>query len=170
VPPVIVDTNVPIVANQKSEQASPACVQACIKKLQDIQQSQYVLVIDAQWKIINEYKQRLNQSGQPGVGDAFLKWVLTNWMNPTRCVSVSITPQEDTFAEIPAEPILRTFDPSDRKFIATALAHPQKPPILNAVDTDWWHYQLILAHHDIQVEFLCPDMMQGVDLILLQTP
>jgi hypothetical protein len=165
VQPVIVDTNVPIVANQNSEQASPACVQACSRKLQEIQQGRYILVIDDQWKIISEYKHRLNQSGQPGVGDAFLKWVLTNWMNPTRCVLISIIPQADTFAEIPTDPILQTFDPSDRKFLAVAFAHPQKPPILNAVDTDWWHFQHVFSQYGLRLEFLCPDAMQNPQII-----
>ena len=164
-PPIIVDTNVPIVANRKTQQASPACVQACIRKLQDIQQGRFILVLDNQWRIIKEYKHKLHESGQPGVGDEFLKWVLTNWMNPKRCELVPITPQEDTFAEFPPDQTLQFFDPSDRKFVATALAHPQKPPILNAVDTDWWHYQRILAQHGLQIEFLCPDTMQNAEII-----
>jgi len=37
------------------------------------------------------------------------------------------------------------------------VAHPEHPPILNAVDSDWWHHQDALARHGVRVEFLCPD-------------
>ena len=48
----------------------------------------------------------------------------------------------------------------DTNVPTVALTHPQKPPILNATDTDWWHYHLVLAPHRVQIEFLCPDAMQ----------
>lgn len=169
-PPVIVDTNVPIVANRKSQQASHVCVQTCIKKLQEIQQGRLRLVLDTQWQIINEYKNKLHQSGQPGVGDAFLRWVLTNWMNPNCCDLVSITPQQNSYVEFPQDQALQSFDLSDHKFVAVALAHPQNPTIINAVDTDWWQYLILLARHHIQIEFLCLDEMQNVQLIVPPTP
>jgi hypothetical protein len=85
------------------------------------------LVLDDMWRIIGEYMQNLRRSGEPGVGDAFLRWVLTNKDNPQRCDLVTITPVENDFREFPADAALSDFDPSDRKFIAVALAHPQKP-------------------------------------------
>ena len=167
---VIVDTNVPAVANRKSEQASPTCVLTCIKKIREIQQEEYILVLDDQWQILSEYKSNLDESGQPGVGDVFLKWTLTNWSNPNRCEMVKITPHPVfSFTEFPQDEALYAFDLSDRKFVAVALAHPQKPPVLNAVDTDWWHYHLILARYGIRIEFLCLDTMQGAEIISLQT-
>lgn len=89
---VIVDTNVAIVANRKAPQASAQCVLQCIQTLQEVTTTG-VLVIDDGWRIITEYKKNLQQSGQPGVGDAFCKWVLTNWRNPSRCETVTITQQ-----------------------------------------------------------------------------
>jgi hypothetical protein len=88
---VIVDTNVAVVANKKTAQASPACVMACISTIQEIRKQQ-ILVLDDDWRILREYIANLRSAGQPGVGDAFLKWVLTNRDNPQHCEQVHLTP------------------------------------------------------------------------------
>lgn len=155
---VIVDTNAAIVANGKSPQASPECVINCVRRLRQIQQNE-ILVLDDRWLIIQEYKNKLYDTGQPGVGDAFLKWVLTNQFNPQRCQRIQITElSQDNFAEFPKDPNLDRFDRSDRKFVAVAIAHPHKPPILNAVDSDWRYFRDRLATHGVEVEFICPDV------------
>jgi len=166
---VIVDTNVLIVANQKASQASPQCVINCINKLRYIEENQ-VLVVDDSWQILKEYMNRVSPSGQPGVGDAFLRWVLTNRTNSARCEQVSITKlSENEFAEFPDDPSLEKFDLSDRKFVAVSLAHPDHPPITNAVDSDWYIFQAALAANGIQVDFLCPESFLGCST-LLSTP
>ncbi|MEW6236133.1 MAG: hypothetical protein AB1656_12165 [Candidatus Omnitrophota bacterium] len=154
----VVDTNVPIVANGRSEQASSECVIACAEMIQKITNSG-MIVIDNQWLIINEYSNKLNQKGQPGVGDAFLKWILTNNRNPCLCEQVKITPtnsHKNNFKEFPNDQRLKKFDPSDRKFVAVARAHNEHPPILQAVDAKWRNYRKILSEHDVTVQFLCP--------------
>jgi len=155
---LIVDTNVPIVANGKSSQASPQCVINCVRKIYEIQ-AQHQILVDDGWLIINEYRNKLSSKGQPGVGDAFLKWVLTNQRNPQRCQFLKITPMsEESFEEFPKDASLAGFDVSDRKFVALALAHPDKPPILNAVDSDWRNFETALNQFGVQVEFLCPEL------------
>jgi proteasome lid subunit RPN8/RPN11 len=94
------------------------------------------------------------------VGDAFLKWVLSNQGNRQRCEQIQITEiSEYNFAEFPSDPNLDGFDLSDRKFVAVAIAHPHKPPILNAVDSDWGDFRVQLATHRVEVEFICPDVV-----------
>ena len=159
----IVDTNVPIVANERdAAQASPDCVRRCIALLREFGCDQRLLVIDDDWQILREYQTLLRSSGQPGVGDAFLRWVLTNRANPRRCEQVHITSSdahEDQwdYDEFPHTPDLQGFDRSDRKFVAVALAHAEHPPVVNATDSDWWDHQDALVTHDVRVEFLCPD-------------
>ena len=116
------------------------------------------IVLDDGYLILSEYRAQLRSEGQPGEGDAFLKWVLTNQANPQKCDQVHVNPTEDgnSFAEFPDVPELRAFDRSDRKFVAAARAHPDSPPILNAVDTDWWVSRAALERHGVHVEFLCP--------------
>jgi hypothetical protein len=154
----IVDTNVPRVANRKSNQASPACVLNCANKLREIQE-QHIIVLDDKWLIIKEYRHQLSDTGQPGLGDAFFKWVLTNQANPQRCQQVKITPTtENSFEEFPEDESLADFDKSDRKFVAVALTHPEKPPILNAVDSDWKNFEIALNNIGITIIFLCPEL------------
>ena len=157
----VVDTNVLIVANGRDcPQASPKCILSCVRRLEEITQNG-TLVIDDAWHIIREYNHKVSQSGQPGVGDAFLRWILTNQYNPQWIEQVPITPMDDDdFAEFPSTPALANFDRSDRKFVAVALTHPQKPPICNAVDSDWRNFHEALVQIGITVEFLCSDVEQ----------
>jgi len=152
----VIDTNVLIVANNReSEQASLQCVITCQKWLQSFTESG-ILVIDSKWLIIKEYLKKVNSSGEPDLGDKFLKWVLLNRNNLNRCEQVPITQiSEYEFLEFPQSESLQKFDPSDRKFVAVALTHSQKPPIVNAVDSDWAIDQEALSEHGICVEFLC---------------
>ena len=162
---VIVDTNVLVTANGEAvPQASQECEYTCVYWIEEIQ-AKHILRLDDGWDILGEYEGQLLPQRGSGFGYAFLRWVLRNRANPAQCRLVRITPQESdgrmSFAEFPADPALDGFDPSDRKFVAVARAHPTQAPILNAVDTDWWHYRKSLEAHGIQIEFLCPDAMHG---------
>ena len=160
---VIVDTNVAVVANGKSEQASEECVDTCIGRLEQIIRGETKLVLDADWIILDEYSRNLSSSGKPGTGDRFLAWCLRNWTAPEQCDLVSITSIENLeaeFKEFPDDPALENFDPDDRKFIAVALTHSEKPPILQAVDSQWWDFRDALSRHGVTVEFICEDDIQ----------
>lgn len=115
------------------------------------------IVLDESNWILSEYQDVLRSDGQPGVGDAFLKWVYDYQWNPHRCDRVPITPTEDaaSFLEFPVDPDLAGFDRSDRMFVAAARSHPDSPSILNAVDTDWWIFRDALRRNGVTVEFLC---------------
>ena len=156
---VVVDTNVPLVANRRAEQASQQCILACTQRIRDIAAGRNVLVLDDGWHILREYQNRLRSDGQPGPGDAFLKWVLTNRANPQRCEIVHITPVDDDrrYLEFPSDPDLDGFHQDDRKFVAVAIAHQEHPPVLNAVDSDWWEYRRALSNHGVRVDFVCSD-------------
>lgn len=161
VEPIVVDTNVPMVANKMTPQASPACILTCVRKIRDIQAQKYLLVMDRQHTILREYIRNL-QNALPGVGPEFLRWVITNQHNPDLCHQVDITPTgPDEYQEFPQDPDLDNFDRSDRKFVAVALTHADKPPILNASDSDWMIYRDVLAKYGVRIEFLCPELMVG---------
>ncbi len=162
-PVVVVDTNVPITANG-AEDVDADCVLACQRAVQEVLEDRRALVIDDDFEIIAEYQRNLLANGSPRVGDTFLKWVLTNWTNPARCQQVAITPvppEEGGFAEFPNAKGLETFDPSDRKFVAVANAHPERPPILQALDSKWWGWRQALASVGVTVEFLCREQIQA---------
>jgi hypothetical protein len=159
VDPCVVDTNVPLTANGGEDLV---CQLACVEALKALMRSGHI-VIDDKFRIIKEYMNKLSQSGQPGVGDAFLKWVLTNQANPARCTQVELSPQQHDprdFEEFPPDEALAGFDPSDRKFVAVSCAHPARPPILQATDSKWWGLREALARCGVNVHFLCPEHIQ----------
>ena len=153
----VVDTNVVVVASCRAPQAGPACVLACINALEQITQDG-LIVLDDQYRILTEYTNNLSPSGQPGVGDAFFKWVLRNQANIERCERVTIHPRGNSgedYVEFPSTPSLCKFDPSDRKFVAVAIGSTNDPEVLNAVDPDWWEHRVELKRCGVRVKFLC---------------
>lgn len=158
-PEVVVDTNVPITANFKACHAGPECEAACIQALKQVQ-GELRTVLDDGGLIVQEYTKHLNHSGQPGLGDAFFKWLWENQANPQHCRSVPITVHANRgFAEFPDDPRLILFDRSDRKFVAVVQASGTRPDLLNATDTDWWHDRQTLKENGVNVVFLCPELM-----------
>jgi len=154
----VVDTNVPVVANGKSVQADPDCVIACIEALTGIR-DHGVIILDDALLILGEYMRNLSMSGQPGVGDFFMKWVWAIQADPNHCQRVAITPISDdlnNFVEFPLDADLKDFDRSDRKFVAVALVSDSTPEILNAVDTDWANHFAALSRNGVKLKFLCP--------------
>ena len=155
----LIDTNVAIVANGKSD-AGPACVLAAIERLEKLIAGE-VLVLDDAEHILTEYRRHLSPHGQPGTGDQFFRWIWERAAyNPQLCEKVTLALADDgSFAAFPNAPELTGFDPSDRKFVAAALTHPANPPIVNATDTDWHHHHGALVRQGVRVDFLCPAEM-----------
>ena len=162
----IVDTNVPITANLATKPSEIPkelidCVAACVEAISQVRNNMTV-VIDAGNEIFDEYVNNLDLSGQNGVGNAFLKWVHDNlwgWPEENRVV---IHPDGNgSYREFPTHGGLVDFDPSDRKFIAVANAHIEKPPILQATDSKWWGWREALAESGVRVEFLCPQYVKS---------
>lgn len=157
----VVDTNVLCVASGKSVQANPSCVVKSIDCLSEIINNG-TLLLDDHGLILKEYRNNLNLSGQPGSGDAFLKWAYIHQSDESKCITIHITPnnnQKNDFQEFPITNELLRFDPSDKKFVAVALASELHPTIFNAVDTDWAEYFGPLTSLGVVIEFLCPECM-----------
>jgi hypothetical protein len=158
---VVIDTNVLIVANGKADHVGIGCCLNCIKALERAQKKQ-MIIIDSGMRIIKEYQRYSSRAGQPGMGDAFFKWLFYNQCNLRRCKQVDITPikdDTDDFEEFPRDPNLAGFDRSDRKFVAAAVASRLHPTILNATDTDWWFSRKTLEKYQVSILFLCPELM-----------
>ena len=161
----IVDTNVPKIANQALDPASipddlTHCVLACIEAVDHVTKKSG-LVIDAGNEIYNEYRNQLSMSGQPGVGDCFMKWVHDNrWILPQED-RVAINKNGNSYDEFPIHDGLSEFDKSDRKFVAVANAHMAKPSILQATDSKWWGWNPALQEVGITVQFLCFDYIKA---------
>jgi len=156
---LLVDTNVPKTANCATDPSGipddlVGCVTACVEAIEHIRKRGR-LVLDEGDEIFTEYRKELSLSGQPGVGDGFVKWVYNNRWNSSMVDRVGITTSGASYAEFPNDPALAGFDPSDRKYIAAANTHPNKPPILEATDCKWWAWNRPLQQAGISVMFLC---------------
>jgi hypothetical protein len=158
VPAFVIDTNVPVSANGSSH-ADPACVVACIDALAGVQQHG-IVVLDDGMLILQEYMDNLSMSGEPGAGDAFMKWVWNIQGDRNLCERVPLTLRgnggQQDFVEFPDDPNLAAFDPADRKFAAAALASSNAPTVLNALDTDWAESYYALTSYGLNIRFLCP--------------
>lgn len=153
---VVIDTNVGIAANSKAD-VSEACELRCIQRLREVTKKGH-LVLDAEGQIFAEYLRYLSLSGEPGVGDAFMRWVNDHQHDERFCTLVPLTIKPDgKIVEFPARQSLTGFDPSDEKFVAVAATHADKPPIQVAVDRGWVRHRDALAEAGIEIEFLCPD-------------
>jgi len=160
---VVVDTNVPVAANGGSA-LEPECVAASATALHAIMRGGRVYLDDL-GGIVQEYRRNLHASGEPGPGDAFLRWVLTHEWGGEWVIRVPITPvmhgEEPTFVELPDPPEGVRYDPSDRKFLAVAAAHPERPPILEAGDSKWWGWREALSEAGVRIHFLCPETLHA---------
>ena len=148
----VVDTNVAIAANGRNTHADVQCRLACVEKLQDVVENQ-VIAIDDQRAIVDEYSKHLNHSRMPGVGDMFFKHVFNNQYQGARVRRVPVTPSADErrgFDELPPN----SFDPSDRKFVAVAVAG--RAVVLNATDSDWDEHAALMGSLAVEVHQLCP--------------
>ena len=152
----VVDTNVPVNANKAREETPDVpfeLIRTCVEAIRHVINNN-ALVIDVTGEIFAEYRHRLKLSGEPGVGDKFVKWVNDNQWTLPEDHRVTISPDGESYREFPVHEGLSSFDPSDRKFIAVANAHPLKPPILQATDSKWVAWEAALKAVGIDVVFL----------------
>ncbi len=154
--PVVIDTNVLVVANGGA-QHTWACIAACGRRLKGIREDGQG-ILDYGREILNEYGRNQSMSGQPGIGFEFWKWLVNTKAGGGHCAWVTITRSaEGGYEEFPVHEGLKTFDPADRKFFAVAQAHGGSPPILQAVDSKWWGWKDLLAECGVEGDFLCAD-------------
>lgn len=154
---VVVDTNVTTTANGANAGAPLRCVAASAKALQQVMAGGHVFIDDG-GRIVAEYRANLSAKGQPGPGDAFLKWLLTHEWGGEKVSRVAITPRandDEDFAELSEPPSDVVYDRSDRKFLAVAAAHSERPPILQSFDSKWWGWRAALAQDRVAIYFLC---------------
>ena len=163
---IVIDTNVLLVADGQANQMSPACKIECLNRLENVQANEQV-VLDHQRMILNEYGNKLNPSRRPpSPGAAFLKWLLVNQCNPLHTTMVNLTPLDNErtrFAEFPSDAALEAaFDPADRKFVAVASVHSERPPILESADSKWLGWESHLHRHGIRLELLCRSELESI--------
>lgn len=162
--PIVVDTNVLIAANG-SDLEWISIAAKCALRLLRVQQQETVCIDDGQ-RILSEYRRHM-PSSRRGAGDIFYLWLAQNLAKPQMCEQVRITEDPNrpsAFVECPEldDALEGMIDPSDRKFIAVANAHPQKPPILEATDSKWIGWMQGLAAAGVQIEFIDEQFLREI--------
>jgi PIN domain nuclease of toxin-antitoxin system len=148
----VIDTNVGICANGRDTHASLRCQLTCSDFLETCRTLH--IALDNQNLIMSEYEKHFYHKGEPGMGDAFFKYLYHNQHAGDKIQLVKITPineEKTEFAELPENQV----DPSDRKFLATALV--AKAILVNATDSDWTEQKNLLESLQIEVKQLCPE-------------
>ena len=153
----IIDTNVILVANRQHDNVGETCITSCARRLESLMQDGRV-VIDDGYRMLKEYQRKTAPHAGKRPGDIFVKWLLRNNANASRCDRVELVGHhERMFESFPDDARLANFDPPDRVFVAVAAAHAERPPILQAADAKWLGWAAALHDHRVDVEFLCPD-------------
>ncbi len=148
-PASVVDTNVAVVAEGRNDDVSPCCRAACEEEIEALVEKG-VVVVDEGGLIVEEYQKQLG-FGPGGVGARFFKYVWTErWQGgKVRQVAITESGDEHGFEELPRNEL----DPSDRKFLATAVVAEAR--ILNAVDSDWAEQRQLTDDLGVDVVQLC---------------
>jgi hypothetical protein len=148
----VVDTNVCIVANGRSTNASLACRLAAVEFL-DALIRRGRAVLDLGGEIQEEYRRYLRPSGQPGVGDRFFQEILNSAPSRVERIELLRNPDTGEYLDFPDDPALAEFDRSDRKFAAAG--RKAGAPVANAVDRGWFEHIAALTAANISVQFVC---------------
>jgi hypothetical protein len=147
----IVDTNVFIAANSHSPQVEQSGIEKCQKFIDGLF-SNSTISVDSNNEIFDEYFKHMNRSGQPGIGDMFVKYLYDNQCNPEICEVVEIKKDKKYLYQVFSDkPDLFQFDRSDLKFIAVYFLSKFSPDIYNACDSDWMENKALLDLYDVKV-------------------
>ena len=114
-----------------------------------------MLLEDTTGSVFDEYKRYLDFCGQPGVGDQFFAWFVRTRWDTSRIERVNLDAAKATSDYVPIP--LRSFDPSDHKWIAVYL-EGAADVIVNATDSDWEEARTELDRHAIRVRQLADDL------------
>lgn len=145
----VIDTNVPLVAKQ-NEGRPPDLIAACETLLAHILERRLPVVTDADGEIVEEYMHQLSLSGQPSLGDAFVRYVHDHrftWDDSMRPDILPHPEHANSYAVLNGDD--SEIDPSDRKFVAAAKV--TGAPVVQATDTKWLDWGPVLSRHGVTV-------------------
>lgn len=151
----VVDTNVLIAANGRDTHASATLSLLSARFLVALMDGADALLEDSTGHVFEEYKRYLEFSGQPGVGDQFFAWFVRTRWDSSRIERAELDPAKAISEYVPMS--LRSFDPSDHKWIAVYL-EGSADVIVNATDSDWEEARVELDRHAILVRQLADDI------------
>lgn len=154
----IIDANV-ILLSGTSVKDIPKDQLLCAKKCVDfvkkfMENPKASLVLDAEGRILKEYRGAYTLGKDPNMAMQFSIWVHQHMpRNAEDYISLKEL-KENEFENYPDSEKLKAFDPPDRKYIALAYNHEEKPPIVEASDSKWWGIREELNKKGMEVYFV----------------
>ena len=151
---IVIDANVWAIADRQLTEGLPIeeekCIRACRDWLEEFVAGADRLVVDWQYAIISEYRRNISSNG-------FSEQLLNKLesVSRTRFAGVTVEVDRDNHAILPHGFNLE--DPSDRKYVAAAIAYYPHASIYNAADTDWTKERAQLSRYGLTIHELCPD-------------
>lgn len=124
------------------------CCQKCIVFLNELQRKKASILFDAEGKVLREYRNAFRLSTYPNNATMFLIYAQQN------AEYMELSEKNGYYDPYPADKELKSFDPSDLKFIAMAYQHVSHPPIIEASDSKWWGIKEKLEENGIKVIFI----------------
>jgi len=155
----VVDTNVLLVASAAHPYSpfddcdiAPAGRQAVLDWVMAFRRAaRRKLVLDEVFKIYEEYRNKMTDQ------DLGLQVVHEKMQQALRQVRIEY--DRNGYAQVP--PAFRSFDPSDRKFLAALLHDVSGIRLVNATDTDWLEIEDELAAAGATVEHILQDWLRA---------
>jgi hypothetical protein len=133
-----IDTNILIAANGNARRLKlPDTI-----KCQEFTASLFsgvVVSIDDKQEIFTEYFKYASRSGQPGIGDAFAKYLWDHQFDNSKCEIVKTEFHEHWTCSI------------TRLVIEQVLASRNNPVICNACDGDWKENKALLDEYNVKI-------------------
>ncbi|WP_373212751.1 hypothetical protein [Ruminococcus sp. 5_1_39BFAA] len=154
---IILDTNVPA----KASVAPDSCPneelkmqRACMEYVGKLTMGQEKkLVLDLGHEIWKEYHN--NVCKDSNMGKLFFRWLYNYYAAILPQDHIKLDKDENgQYVDYPYDSETKEFDESDKKFVALANAHAEKPPIIEAADGKWLGYEEAFAKYGIHIEFL----------------
>jgi hypothetical protein len=113
-------------------------------------QSARRLVLDQDWKIMAEYRNKLTEQ------DYGMQVILERLSS-----AIFVPVQWDANGDAVVPPALGALDRSDRKFAAAALNHQPPATLINCADTDWLEVEPACVEVGLQVEHILEDWLRA---------
>lgn len=154
----IVDTNVWVMLGNipPDNEIERECVLACIQWGKRFNESgeEYKIAVDMKWKILTEYRNNIREGS---LAQQYLNTLLSQPIMRLVFKPIQYDDNDHAIIDVDLDTDDQKFDPSDKKFVAVALAFDDPPPIINATDTDWEKHKVPIEAAGITVHSLCPD-------------
>lgn len=154
----IIDANVALLAGTPVSKISVdqlRCAKECAGFIKNfIENPKSRLVLDDEGRILKEYRNARAIGSTPNLATMFCIWAHQHLAMEEQDFIHLNEIEQDQYREYPDDVQLKEFDPPDRKYIALAYKHSEKPPIVEASDSKWWGIKEALKSYGIDLIFI----------------